>query len=193
MKLVALAFIAVSTAVAVEPGNCGRTFTAQFSHGGTLDLDIRSGDIKITGSDQDAVSIECGVGQEGRPDDIRIDFDRQGNKGRLRVHGGPNSDVRIRIRVPKELNMVLRCPAGDVDIEGIRGSKDISLRAGDLTVQVGNPRDYATAEASVKAGDIDARAFGRQTGGLFRSFQHKNPGGKYHLKASLWAGDLKFH
>jgi hypothetical protein len=137
--------------------------------------------------------VECDLKSQERAKarDIVITFDENGNSGRLRVRGGPNGDVRLRITVPKQSDLIVRCSAGDVALTGIDGNKDVSLRAGDLTIDVGRPDDYALAEASVTAGDIQAQAFGVHKGGLFRSFKHRNDGGKYRLRASLWAGDIK--
>ena len=192
MKLLVATLTLSATLASAAAGNCAKPFATEFRSGQNLEMDIRSGDIRIEGSDEQTISVECSAADSRRIGDITVDLQRVSGGGKLRVEGGPNDDVKIRIRVPKQVNLVLRCPAGDVDVLGLRGSKDIVLRAGDLTVQVGDPKEYATAEASVKAGDIDARVFGKQTGGLFRSFSHKNPSGKYHLRATLWAGDLKF-
>ena len=126
-----------------------------------------------------------------RAKDVLITFDDAEKSGRLRIHGGPDGDVRLRIEVPRELHLTVRCTAGDLDVVGIRGNKDISLRAGDLTIDVGDPSDYAFTHASVTAGDVNASAFGVHKGGLFRSFKRENAAGKYRLRASLWAGDIK--
>jgi len=42
----------------------------------------------------------------------------------------------------------------------------------------------------VRFGDLDARPFGVSKGGIFRSFNWKGDG-RYTVKASLFAGDLK--
>ena len=153
-------------------------------------MEVRSGDIEIVGSDESAISVNCEVRRDDNAGDIAVKFEDNGKSGRLQISGGPNNDVRVRIRVPRQSNLVVRCPAGDLDIVGVLGHKDIALRAGDLTIDVGNPADYISAEASVKAGDLHASAFGVHKGGLFRSFEHKNSSGKYRLRASLWAGDI---
>src|SRR5688572_31333141 len=54
------------------------------------------------------------------------------------------------------------------------GNKDIGLGAGDLTINIADPAEYSYAEASVKAGDIKASAFGVHKGGLFRSFKKED-------------------
>jgi hypothetical protein len=180
-------------AFAKDQANCATSFKMPFRQASELRLDLRAGDIDIIGSDEAIVQVDCELKEHARAKDISIAFDDNGKYGSLRIRGGPNSDVRLRIRVPRESNLILRCTAGDVDITGIRGNKDVSLRAGDLTIQVGNPEDYAFAEASVTAGDVNARAFGVHKGGLFRTFRRQNSAGKYRLRASLWAGDIKLH
>ena len=185
-----LALMTVSSADAARQARCDQPFQAVFRNGSELHLDIRAGDIEIVGSDDAMVHVTCEVDRDDRADTIAISFEDNGKSGRLQITGGPKNGVRVRIRVPRESDLVVRCTAGDLDLLGVRGHKDVSLRAGDLTIDVGNPADYASAEASVKAGDLDAVAFGVHKGGLFRSFRHENRGGKYRLRASLWAGDI---
>lgn len=185
------AFAFVPTLFAVDQASCAAPFKVPFRHGAELRLDLRAGDIEISGTDEATIRVDCELKEHERAKDVSIDFEDNSKYGRLRIRGGPNGEVRLRIRVPKESNLIVRCTAGDLDVTGIRGNKDVSLRAGDLTIDVGNPEDYAFAEASVTAGDVDARAFGVHKGGLFRKFKHQNSAGKYNLRASLWAGDIK--
>lgn len=193
--LLALSLAPVS-AFAVDPpevqrARCDRPFQTAFRGSSGIEMDLRSGDIEIVGWDESKVSVDCSISSEHEARDIAIRFEDDGKLGRLHITGGHDNDkVRIRIRVPRNSNLVVRCTAGDLDLIGVRGHKDVSLRAGDLTIDVGDPGDYRSAEASVKAGDLHASAFGVHKGGLFRSFRHENRTGKYRLRASLWAGDL---
>jgi hypothetical protein len=190
MRLAVLLLFATG-AFAVENGRCDRPFTASFRSDAELRLDIRAGDINISGSDEPVVRVSCVVKDSDGAKDVMITFEETGKSGRLRVYGGPNNNVRIDIQVPKRSDLIVRSTAGDLELTGIRGHKDVSMRAGDLKIDVGDPGDYLTAEASVTAGDIDAGAFGVHKGGLFRSFRRQNSAGKYRLRASLWAGDIK--
>ncbi|HEY6929512.1 MAG TPA: hypothetical protein VJA66_07540, partial [Thermoanaerobaculia bacterium] len=69
------------------------------------------------------------------------------------------------------------------------GNKDVELNAGDLTVAVHGPDNYAHVDASVYSGEVDAAAFGEEHGGLFRSF-HREGAGPYRLHAHVGAGQL---
>jgi len=153
-------------------------------------MQIRSADIEVTGSDSPLVRVTCELKRDDEARNITIRFRTDGNSGNLRVRGGPNDDVRIRIEVPKNSSLFVRAPAGDLTVSGVTGDKDVEIHAGDLTISVGNPADYKHADASVWAGDLSASAFGVTKDGLFRSFDKDNASGKYRLHAHVGAGDL---
>jgi len=46
--------------------------------------------------------------------------------------------------------------AGDLMIGDIAGNKNLDSYAGNITIAVGNPDDYASVDATLKAGDIQA-------------------------------------
>jgi hypothetical protein len=121
---------------------------------------------------------------------VKISFSTVGDIGKLRVSGGPTNDFRLRIQVPKNTNLMVRCPAGDLTVEGITGDKDVELHAGNLDIAVGDASAYRHADASLMAGDLTAPAFDVDKGGLFRSFQKSNAGGKYLLHAHVAAGEI---
>ena len=171
-------------------GTCERPFEANFESGGKLRLELRSGDIDVTGTDALVVRVRCELKRPEREKDINIRFDSAAGFGDLKISGGPNNDVRFRIEVPKNSNLVVRSPAGDLTVSGVVGDKDIEIHAGDLTISVGDPASYKHADASVYAGDLNARAFGIVKDGLFRSFNKDNSAGKYRLHAHVAAGDL---
>jgi hypothetical protein len=181
----------VNAAFAAVRGNCDRPFQSAFEPGAELHLDLRSGTVHITGSDDRLVRVTCEMKEPDRAKDVTITFEDSGKSGRLLIEGGPNGDVRMHIQVPREVHLTVRAKAGDLDVTGVRGHKDVSMRAGDISIDVGDPNDYSAAEASVTAGDVHASAFGVHKGGLFRSFKKQNSAGKYRLRASLWAGDIK--
>jgi len=71
----------------------------------------------------------------------------------------------------------------------IAGNKDVEAYGGDLKIAVGDPNDYSSVDASVKAGEIEAGVFGGSRSGLLQHFTWSGPG-KYTLRASLGAGNL---
>jgi len=163
-------------------------FDADFPSGGQLRLHIRSSDLRIIGSDENKIKIRY-WGKNAAARDVKVSLKTLGNTGELWVHGGPHYDFQIEIFVPRTSDLYLRMPAGDAEVKGIVGNKDVEIHAGDLTLAVGAPEQYARADASVLAGDLDAGPFGVSKDGLFRSF-HKQGAGKYRLHAHVGAGDL---
>ena len=164
-------------------------FEADFPSGGQLSLHIRSAEIHIVGSDDNKIAVRISGREGSESTDMKARFERSDNSGDLHVSGGPRNDLTITVHVPKNSNLYVRIPSGDVEIKGIAGDKDVELHAGDLKIGVGDPADYARVEASVTTGEIDAEPFGENRGGLFRSFE-KSGSGKYKLVAHVGAGDL---
>jgi hypothetical protein len=101
----------------------------------------------------------------------------------------PHGDFHVTVEVPSASDLVVRLSAGDLNIVGISGSKDVESHAGDMNIHVGDAKDYGRVDASVNAGDLNAEAFGQSKGGLFRSFKWNGPG-KYRLHVHLGAGDV---
>jgi hypothetical protein len=160
-----------------------------FPSGGHLDLHIRSAEIHIVGSDENKIMVRAGGRRGSDSSDIQARFEHSEYSGELRVTGGPSSDVIITVQIPKKSNLLVRIFAGDVEVEGIRGSKDIELGAGNLAIDVGDAADYSQVKASVTTGAIEAEPFGESRGGMFRSFE-KSGSGQYKLFAHVGAGDL---
>jgi hypothetical protein len=164
-------------------------FEADFPSGGHLRLHIRSGELKVIGGDEEKIKIRYWGKNAAEARDVKVSLRTIGNTGVLRVHGGPHNDFQIEIQVPRASNLYLRMPAGDAEIKNLVGDKDVELHAGDLTMAVGSPEEYAFADASVLAGDLETGPFGVSKDGLFRSFHHQGSG-KYKLHAHVGAGDL---
>lgn len=160
-----------------------------FPSGGQLDLHIRSGEIHIVGSNDAKLVVRAGGRRGSDSTDIKARFERSGDFGKLRVEGGPSSDVSITVELPKNSDLRVRITAGGVEVKDIVGNKDVELGAGDLNIEVGSAADYAHVTASVTSGGIEAAPFGESRGGLFRSFE-KFGGGKYKLAAHVGAGEL---
>jgi len=67
-------------------------------------------------------------------------------------------------------------PAGVLEINEVKGSKDVKNAAGDLNIDLGDADDYASIDASVTTGEIDVSAVGAETGGFFRKYHRSGPG-----------------
>jgi hypothetical protein len=164
-------------------------FEAHFPSEGEIRMKVRSGEVKVFGGDESKILVRYEGRRAGEIKNIRVSLTTAGNQGQLEIRGGPKNDFRILIQVPRKTGLYLRVPAGDLSVDGIVGSKDVELRAGDLTIHTGNPNDYGPIDASVHAGGLSAGPFAVEKGGLFRSFTRQGSG-PYKLHAHVSAGGL---
>jgi hypothetical protein len=165
------------------------TIERQFVSGGTVRLDLSAGDYDIVASRDDRIRIT--LTERGRNDpDAYVDIDIKGSQATIETDNSFDDGLDVRIELPRRTHIVLKLTAGDLKVEGIEGSKDVSARAGDVTIAVGARDQYRHVNASIRVGDLNAEPFNVNKGGLFRSFEW-NGKGQYDLRAHLTVGDLK--
>lgn len=164
-------------------------FEADFPSGGQIRIHVRSGEIRILGVDNNKISVRLSGKNADSAKDLKVHLERADNSASLRVSGGPRNELTITIHVPKNSDLFARIPAGDVEVEGITGNKDVELHAGELRIAVGDAATYGSVDASVLTGEVDAGPFGESKGGLFRGSK-KAGSGKYRLHAHVGAGQL---
>jgi len=192
-SLCSLALIALPVAASGDKTDISERgvphFEAAIPAGARIALHLRSGDIRIVGSEDGKLTVDVSGKDKDKIDDLRYRLTSSGGNAELHISGGPRNDINFEVRVPRNSELYARITAGDVTIENVTGSKDVELHAGDLVISIGNPDDYSRVEASVGAGDISAAPFHEEHGGLFRSFKKSGPG-KFTLYAHVGAGDL---
>ena len=108
----------------------------------------------------------------------------------MSVKETPNNNFQATIEVPRSAEQVLRLTAGDLKVEAIDGSKDIESNAGNVNIVTGDTKDYASVDASVKAGDLNAGPFGESQSGLFSGASPGRVAASTTLRARLLAGNL---
>lgn len=164
-------------------------FQVEYPAGSQLSLHLRSGDIRVIGSNDNKVSVRVDAEDMEKAREVKVVFERFDSSAELRVSGGPRDNLQITVEVPKATGLFVRMPAGQLEISDVTGDKDVQLHFGELIVHVGSPADYSHVDASVTTGGLEAAPFHEDHGGLFRSF-HKSGNGKYRLHAHVGAGDL---
>ena len=170
-------------------------FIADFPSDGQLRMHIRSSGVRITGTDENKIQVHFFCPNTDGLRDVRVTFKKDDNRGDLDISGGPSNNFQITMEVPRNSDLYVRMFAGELEIRGIVGNKDLQIHAGDLELSLDHAGDYGPVDLSVTTGDLDASAFGVSKGGLFRSFHtntalHKAGAGKYSLYAHVGAGDL---
>jgi len=174
--------------IADTSGADDRSVSAEktFDSGGKIEMHLSGGSYEIRAGG-DRVHVQT----SGHTGDTKVDVATEGKSATVTVSDTPRNNFRATIDVPKSADLVVRLTAGDLKIEPIAGNMDVDSTAGDVTIQVANPNDYATVDASVKAGDIKADAFGESRSGLLQHLTWSGPG-THTLRANLGAGDLVF-
>ena len=193
MRLLALVFILLCSVISAAQSmrtakQLDNHYELDFRHHGEIRMRIQPSALQITGGDEDKIKVYCWSDRDDTSD-VKVRLEANGNTANVFVGEGPHNDFHVEIQVPKKSDLYLRITAGKVDVNNVTGDKNIELSAGDLTVQVGDARDYGEVQASVYTGDLNASAFGVNKGGLFRSF-HKQGPGEYRLYAHVGAGQI---
>jgi hypothetical protein len=156
---------------------------AKFQTAGRVRMELCPGGIELIGTDDPVLRVSYLSGQS------RVRMDVMGDHADLRLSGCPHSNFRARIELPKAVALYVRMFAGQLDVSGVTGDKNIELSFGQLNIDAGHSEDYARVDASVNSGAIDASPFDVHKGGLFRSFDQTGHG-KYRLHAHVGAGQI---
>ena len=155
-----------------------------------LQLNVRSGEILIAGTDDRKITIDLAGRNADKIQDLKGRLSVDSHVAQLNVTGGPRSELQIIIHIPRNSDLTARIFAGDVKVQDVIGNKNIQLHAGQLTIEVLRPEEYGHVDMSVGAGEVDAEAFGGDSkGGLFRSIA-RDGSGKYRLQAHVGTGQL---
>jgi len=166
--------------------SAGSPVEKDFVSGGKIEMTLESGDYKIRASSDNRIHVRW---NEASSKGVRVKLTTNGKSADVRVENTPHDNFHAIIEVPALADVRVRLTAGNVEMAGIKGDKDIEANAGNLNISVGSSSDWGDVDASVTAGDLNAPAFQEARGGLFRSFKWKGPG-KYRLHAHLMAGDV---
>jgi hypothetical protein len=179
--------LADDRSVIVEKGK--DRFETEFAAGSRLELEVRSGDVRISGTDNNKILIHYEGTAANEVEHVVVRCKKIGSKNKLEISGGPRNQFQIWIEIPRETDLQVRMPFGDLDIVKVHGDKNVELHAGQLTMEIGDPKDYSKIEASVLTGELNISPLGVEKGGLFRSYEKDGPG-KYRLYAHVGSGEL---
>src|SRR5207249_2600462 len=76
-------------------------FEAQLPSGVPLRLYVRSGDIRVVGSDDNKISVDVSGKNAHKIDDLKHRLTVQDNSAEFHISGGPRNDFQITIHLPK--------------------------------------------------------------------------------------------
>ena len=148
----------------------------------TMSLDGGSYIVRAAGDNHVRVTLTGNTGN------AKTEVTTGATEATVQVNDTPRN-FRATIDLPSAADLVVNFKGGELVMEPITGNKTIQSYGGDIRIGVGNPDDYSRVDATLKAGDIDASAFGGSKSGLLPHFTWSGPG-KYSLRADLGAGNL---
>jgi hypothetical protein len=173
---------------------CSQTMIHPLQSRAVLIIDSRPAGLQIVGTAQEAIHVSCTAIGDETARDVAFHFLPTESGGKLSIEGTHlqpgNHNLEIKIEVPRRTNLSVRMFAGEVRVEEVKGDKDIDLGAGQITISSIYDGDYRSVNASVGVGEVQARAFGTDKGGFFRSFSRKNSSGDYQLQAHVITGEI---
>src|SRR5687768_17863357 len=124
----------------------------QFVSGGTVRLELDAGEYEVVGSRDDRIRVTWDDREKNTEVSLRIDV--KASRATVRTDTPWNDGAKIRIELPRHTNIVVRLTAGDLEISGIEGSKDVSAHAGDVTIDVGSREDRKSTRLNSSHGYI---------------------------------------
>jgi len=176
-------------ALSAQDARTSSSLERAFPANGRVKMDLVAGDYHIVGGGENRVRLDWSVRDAEALAKVEARAEVRDRELSITTNGPSNKSLKFKIQVPTASDLYVRLTAGDLTVEGIRGNKDIELRAGDLRIDVGRADDYNKVDAALWAGDLNASAFQIYKEGLFRSFDWTGKG-PYRLHAHLLAGDL---
>ena len=148
-----------------------RTKSFTVAKGGTLEVDVEGGDIKINVWDKNEVSVKAdGIDEENID---RLKMTQSGNDVRVDFHvrdrwGWGSNHLRFEITVPSQYNANLHTSGGDIEIRnGLNGKVKGSTSGGDVILgnMSGGVVDMSTSGGNMRAGDVQGDVTLRTSGG----------------------------
>jgi hypothetical protein len=162
------------------------SITKDFASGGDAQITLESGSYDVKAGTDNRIHMQWTGEGDKEP---RVTVTVNGTSAEVKAENTPNH-FHVTIELPANTNLRVDLGAGELNVTGVKGNKEIDAKAGNVTINVGKSSDWGVVEASVQAGNLEAPAFQSSQSGLLRSL-HWNGPGKYRLHVDLAAGNLK--
>jgi hypothetical protein len=176
---------------AAEPQQAPGRAESSFNSGSNLALHLGGGDYQIRPGAGDKIVVTYITRNEDQLKKVKVAIRARDGGSELWV-SGPRKDFQVTIEVPERTNLWVRQSAGDLEVKGIEGNKDIENHVGDVRVDVTDPRNYGRVDASVHLGGLNASPFGNAKGWLGGKLRMQGVG-QYRLHAHVGIGDLNLY
>jgi hypothetical protein len=181
-----------------------RLFTA-----GTFTMDVRTGDIYITGWDDPHVEIDAVKVVEARSKKeaerryqrIKILLSGQDEVVHLSTlypprrpwrpfRGESNLSVNFHIHMPYDCNLVLKVVDGDVRVSGVVGQERIMVNYGQVEVDVPSLSRLRSVRAKTWLGNVQSDLHGENAAGFSKKVLFWNPYGTQDIRLKVHMGGI---
>lgn len=183
--LVALAVLTAACVLQAQYGVTEKVFVSA----GRIEMQLGGGSYTIRPASDTHIRVTIGD-DSGR---ARVALTTNATRATVSVTETPSTNFQATIEVPKTSDLIVRLSGGNLVMSGITGNKDIDSIAGNTEISIGDPNQYGSMEATVKAGELNVGAFtGAKTEDSFGLLHRASWSGKgkYTLRANLGAGNL---
>lgn len=173
-----LAFLGL--AAAYYGWSSGVAHASRLPSGNGIEIRATSGRINIVGAPEvggnaDGVRVTIKNVSEESAATARVVIDRHRSPMLVEISNLPQLATAY-VEVPRATNLAVSMLAGELEIRDVEGDKRCLLRSGRMEINVGNPDSYRSVRGFVLTGDVQATAFDRNTGGLWRMVKWRGPG-----------------
>jgi hypothetical protein len=157
-----------------------------FAASGSIEMQLDSGDYIIRASPDEHIRVSFG----GNTGNSTADLGTNGTQAKLAIRDTPQRNFRATVEVPAEADLTVHLTAGNLEVDAIKGNKNIESKAGNVEIAIPDSSAYASVDAAVRVGNLDAGPFGDSGSGLSPHLNWSGPG-KYTLRVNLGAGNLE--
>ena len=178
--------------------------------GGTFTMDVRTGDIYITGWDDPHVEIEAdkvvyakskkqaehrykriGISLEGRDKVVHLRTIYPPRRLWRPFRGESNLTVNFHIHMPYDCNLVLKCVDGDVRVTGLAGQEKLMVNYGDVEVDIPSLYRLRSVRAKTWLGNVQSNLEGGEdTAGFNKKVLFWNPSGTQDIWLKVHMGGI---
>jgi hypothetical protein len=179
-----------------------------FSYG-TFSMDVRTGDIQITGWDDPHVQIEAekvvvaGSRREAATQYRRVQILLDGQDEKVHLHtlypprrlwrpfrGESKLSVNFRIRMPYDANLLLKCVDGDVRVRGVTGQETLLVNYGDVEIDIPSVNRLRSVSAKTWLGNVQSDLHRENSTGFQQKVLFWNPSGTQDIQLKVHMGGI---
>jgi DUF4097 and DUF4098 domain-containing protein YvlB len=170
---------AITILLGAAPAGFGQAKSLKVSKGGTLEVRLDGGDIHISTSERDEVTVSG--------DDESLEVTQSGTTVRV-ASGSESFGGSVRITIPSQFNIELQTSFGEVQVDGkLAGRVRAETGAGGIALgDVNGTVELSTSGGDLKTGVLNGDGTLRTSGG---DIQVKSAGGQLDVKTS--GGDIR--